>query len=41
MGPPTRNAWATPSPTGAYRLTNWDVARVASLVRPGTQVVFK
>jgi lipoprotein-anchoring transpeptidase ErfK/SrfK len=23
------------------RLTNWDAARVAGLVRPGTPVVFK
>ena len=26
---------------GCVRLTNWDAAKVASLVRPGTRVVFR
>jgi lipoprotein-anchoring transpeptidase ErfK/SrfK len=38
----------TPEPTqigrteshGCVRLTNWDVLRLAKLVRPGTQVIF-
>jgi len=26
---------------GCVRLTNWDAAKLASLVRPGTRVVFR
>jgi lipoprotein-anchoring transpeptidase ErfK/SrfK len=39
-GTPTPNLVGHAQSHGCVRLTNWDAARLASLVRPGTRVVF-
>ena len=39
-GTPTPNLVGHAQSHGCVRLTNWDAARLASLVKPGTRVVF-
>jgi len=39
-GTPSPNLVGHAQSHGCVRLTNWDAARLASLVRPGTRVVF-
>ena len=40
-GTPSPNLVGHAQSHGCVRLTNWDAARLASLVKPGTRVVFK